>query len=116
MTLPYGHWSAFAKFRCGVAPLRIETGRFENIQISERVCSFYKDDLEDEAHVLLKCPFYSDFRNELFNVAESVSKDFLSFNDSQKIVFLFSDVNMIRICAKTCFLILNKRRNILFCK
>ena len=28
--LPLRHRSAFAKFRCGVAPLRIETGRYEN--------------------------------------------------------------------------------------
>jgi hypothetical protein len=42
--------------------------------------------------------------------------DFLSFNDNQKLVFLFSDFNMIRICAKTCNLILNERRNVLYCK
>ena len=28
--MPLRHRSAFAKFRCGVAPLRIETGRYEN--------------------------------------------------------------------------------------
>ena len=40
----------------------------------------------------------------------------LSFNDNQKVVFLFSDFNMIRICAKTCNLISNERRNVLYCK
>jgi hypothetical protein len=40
----------------------------------------------------------------------------LSFNDNQKLVFLFSDFNMIRICAKTCNLILDERRNVLYCK
>jgi len=38
------------------------------------------------------------------------------FNDNQKLVFLFSDFNMTRICAKTCNLILNERRNVLYCK
>jgi hypothetical protein len=33
-----GHRSAFAKFRCGVAPLRVETGRYENIPFNERLC------------------------------------------------------------------------------
>jgi hypothetical protein len=28
--IPSRYRSAFAKFRCGVAPLRIETGRYEN--------------------------------------------------------------------------------------
>jgi hypothetical protein len=29
LQLPYAHRSEFAKFRCGVAPLRLETGRYE---------------------------------------------------------------------------------------
>jgi hypothetical protein len=40
----------------------------------------------------------------------------LSFNDNQKLVFLFSDFNMIKICANTCNLISNERRNVLYCK
>jgi hypothetical protein len=40
----------------------------------------------------------------------------LSFNDNQKLMFLFSDFNMIRIGAKTCNLISNERRNVLYCK
>lgn len=68
-----------------------------------------------EAHVLLKCPLYTDFREELFYLAQNVNSDCMSFSDTQKLVFLFSDVNIIRICAKTCYLILNARRNILYC-
>ena len=40
----------------------------------------------------------------------------LSFNDNQKLVFLFSDFNMIKIFAKTCNLISNERGNALYCK
>jgi hypothetical protein len=40
--------SAFAKFWCGVASLRIETGRFENFRIEERICCFCSDFIEDE--------------------------------------------------------------------
>ena len=40
----------------------------------------------------------------------------LSFNDNQKLVFLFSDFNMIRMLAITCNLFLNERRNVLYCK
>ncbi len=29
--MPYKYRSAFSKFRCGVAPIRIETGRYENL-------------------------------------------------------------------------------------
>ena len=50
--LPLRHRAAFAKFRCGVAPLRIETGRFENIPLDERNCLFCNV-IESESHALL---------------------------------------------------------------
>jgi hypothetical protein len=49
--------SAFAKFRCEVAPLKIETGRYERKELNERLC-INCDNLEDEKHVLLKCLCY----------------------------------------------------------
>ncbi len=30
--------SASAKFRCGVAPMRLETGRYENLSEEQRLC------------------------------------------------------------------------------
>ena len=33
--MPQSHRSAFAKFRSGVAPLRIETGRYERLRVNE---------------------------------------------------------------------------------
>lgn len=38
--LPRTHRTAFAKFRCGVASLRIETGRYERLSVDERTCIF----------------------------------------------------------------------------
>lgn len=34
---------AYAKFRCGVAPPRIKTGRYENIPINDRSCFMCKN-------------------------------------------------------------------------
>jgi hypothetical protein len=65
--IPSRYRSAFAKFRCGVAPLRIETGRDENKNVNERVCFICHDQIEDEKHVLLDCPLYADLRESLFN-------------------------------------------------
>jgi regulator of RNase E activity RraB len=50
----------------------IETGRFENLRIEERICCFCSDFIED---VLLNCPFYDDVRENLFNVAKSYTVD-----------------------------------------
>ena len=38
--IPHKHRSALIKFRCGVAPSRIETGRNENVKENERMCPF----------------------------------------------------------------------------
>ena len=48
--------SAYAKFRCGVAPLKIETGRYEKKPINERCCFMCKNEIEDEKHVVTLCP------------------------------------------------------------
>jgi hypothetical protein len=59
---------AFAKFRCGVAPLRIETGWFENLRIEERICCFCSDFIEDETHVLVNCQQHNkSWSNNIIN-------------------------------------------------
>ena len=45
--------SAYAKFRCGVAPIKIETCRYglNRLPIEQRVCEEWQV-VEDECHVL----------------------------------------------------------------
>ena len=69
--LPIAHRSAFAKFRCGVAPLKIETGRYEGLAENDRLCPFCRNDLEDESHVILKCAMYQYIRKDLMLKAVS---------------------------------------------
>ena len=52
LILPPSHRSALCKFRCGVSPIRIETGRYENLQLDDRKCPFCNVP-EDELHVYL---------------------------------------------------------------
>ena len=108
LLLPLSHRAAFAKFRCGVAPIRIETGRFENLDLSQRLCHFCNV-VEDETHVILNCSLYEDLRNVLFSKASLVLPNFNDLNHTEKMSFLFSNTDMIRLCAKTCFKILQKR-------
>ena len=108
MVLPLRHRAAFAKFRCGVAPLRIESGRFENIPLEERKCLFCNV-IESESHALLDCILYTDLRSELFAKAQAVNEEFIFLSAEHKLIFLFSNHNMIRHCAKTCFNILQRR-------
>lgn len=53
--MSYRHRSALAKFRCGVAPIRLEIGRYERL-MNDRVCPICNNGIEDEMHVLLHCP------------------------------------------------------------
>ena len=77
LQLPYGHRSALAKFRCGVAPLRIETGRYVNLPVDERICPFCKNCVETEMHVLLECFLYSQFRNVIYERAQSLDNSLM---------------------------------------
>ena len=108
LILPLRHRSAFAKFRCGVAPLRIETGRYENKPLEERKCPFC-DEVENESHVVLSCYLYDDLRIALFNTALTFNPNFMDLTTEDKLIFLFSNLFMIRITAKTCFNILQRR-------
>ena len=51
--MPIAWRSAFAKFRAGVAPLRLETGRYENLAVNQRTCFNCRNMVESEHHVLL---------------------------------------------------------------
>ena len=114
LILPPRHRAAFSKFRCGVAPIRIETGRYEGLKLDARLCPFC-DNVESESHVLLHCPVYNDLKEPLFWSAVSNNREFLTLCDTDKCIFLFSNPNLIRTCAKTCFTIL-QRRQFLICK
>jgi hypothetical protein len=57
---------AFSKFRYGVTPLKIETGRNEDSPVNERMSFNYGKNIEYELHVLVKCPLYSQIREALY--------------------------------------------------
>ena len=66
------------KFRSGVAPLRIETGRYEasrygqkGLPVHERVCLCCASGVEDEEHVLCVCPLYSSIRSRLLQACNT---------------------------------------------
>ena len=104
--VPFNDRSAFAKLRCGVTPIRLETGRYENIKLEERCCFTCSNLIEDETHVILHCCVYSDFRNNLFTEVLKVNRNVMSLSGCQKIIFLFSNQDVFRIVAKTCNFIL----------
>ncbi len=77
----FKHRSAIAKFRCGVAPIRLEIGRYEHLNVDERVCPVCNTEVESDEHVLTRCHAYIDIRNELYNYANDINADFSKIND-----------------------------------
>ena len=53
-----------AKLRCGVLPIKIETGRFVNLALEDRICEVCNlNEIEDELHFICKCELYNETRN-----------------------------------------------------
>ena len=86
------HRSAKSEFHCGVAPLRLETGRFECLDANRRICSICHSSVEDE-----KSCFYLDFRTVLFRKACEVNANFRNFTVHKEQFLLFSTLFYIYI-------------------
>ena len=67
--------SLLTRFRAGVSPLRIETGRYEangsgtrGIPAHDRICLCCGLGVESELHMFIDCPLYDEIRKLLINV------------------------------------------------
>ena len=68
MNLSRSERSILAQFRCGVMPLRVESGRFTGEPVESRICRYCaKNEVENEKHFLLHCDCYNDIRHSYFN-------------------------------------------------
>ena len=61
---------ALAKFRVGNRDLKIEKGIYVRVPVDDRFCklclTLNENHIEEEYHVLLKCPFYEDLRKYIY--------------------------------------------------
>ncbi len=95
--MPYKYRSAFSKCRCGVAPIRIGTGRYENLAEEQRLCVLCnKGEVKSEQHTMMRCTFYANEQADLFAVATQQNNMFLilSLNEQEQFIFLMSSPNM----------------------
>ena len=108
--------SAYAKFRCGVVPIRLETVRYERLSIDQRTCFHCTQSVETDEHVLFVCPLYDDVRHRLLS---SIFEEFPYFdtlsNDQKLSVILSCDsVEILSLSAKTRYEILMRRKLLLY--
>ena len=94
------HRSFIAQLRLGILPLRIETGRFENIKdsltgrfcklkVEERKCQICNlDDIEDEKHFLCICQVYDGERYLMYEKVMEKNCNFVNLSTEMKFKYL----------------------------
>ena len=81
-----GHRSLLAQFRSGILPLRIETGRYQDLPVEFRICLMCEEEVcEDEIHFIFSCNCYENLRTKLFDQILPVYPNFLEFSVSEKL-------------------------------
>ena len=59
--------SLICKLRCGTLPIQVELGRYRSVPRDERLCQYCNTrEVEDEFHLLFKCPLYKEERAKFF--------------------------------------------------
>ena len=106
--------SAYAKFRCRVAPIKLETVRYgqNRIPIDQRLCESCGV-VEDEYHVLIECNMYKDIRHNLFNEITTVELDFREQSIDTQFLQILSNSRYSRSVSKAIHLMLNKRHDVM---
>ena len=109
MTFQY----VLSQFRLGILPIRVETGRFRNLELKDCICEHCNtQQIEDEIHFLCQCPLYYHIRKMLFDRAEAQCPAFCQMNIQNKFSFLVK--NMWRGVANFLVSALKIRQNKLY--
>ena len=82
----------------------IETGRYQKIEVSKRVCYFCKTIVEDEIHFVINCGTYSHLRRQILNECLILKPNFEYYSDKEKFVFILNNEQLQTVLAKFCFL------------
>ncbi len=112
-SMPKYQRSVYAKLRCGVLPIKIETGRYDSIDRENRICEFCTlGEVEDEMHFICNCTLYTTLRLKLFNTVMVEYGNFENLNVKDKFVYLMQ--NKQKLTAKFSWLAYCKRKEILY--
>ena len=94
LRLDRGSRTLIAKLRTGTLPLSIETGRYRQIALDQRVCrSCDRNVIEDEIHFIFHCEKYIDIRTDL-------SISYRNSNPVETLDEMMSDYNTCRKLSK----------------
>ena len=108
------HRSVFAQLRCGILPLKIETGRYTQIPLNYRLCTFCNHDaIEDEIHFLFNCSLYNEIRTLFWDKFVSLCPWFTELSNQGKMKIFMSEI-FVKTAAEYIFECYNLRKQKLY--
>jgi hypothetical protein len=114
-TFNRGKKAVVSQFRCGVLPLKVETGRYLNIPLHFRICELCNDnEVEDEFHFLTRCALYSLKRTILYSKAVGLYVNFLSYENDVKMLILMNDEYLTKNVVDYLYKTFMKRKTYIF--
>ncbi len=109
-----GHRAILAKFRSGILPLSIETGRFQNIPREFRLCTMYNDNIiEDGTHFICYCNQYNDLREYLYEKICPKYQYFEILSDAEIFYIVMSSV-FVKHTAEYLYQAYYNRRSLIY--
>ena len=84
--------SAYAKFRCGVAPIKIKTCRYGlyRVPVEQRQCDECNL-IENEFHVIMVCTRYIDIRTDAMNAISLIDYQFSTYTPHAQFIQMMSN-------------------------
>ena len=93
--------SFFSKLRISNSKLMIEEGRYNNLEVKDRICPLCKADIENEHHFVVECPPLTPIRSQLYKDIIDIVPEFHLFGNREKFIFIMTsndhDINMVCI-------------------
>jgi hypothetical protein len=85
--------SLLAQLRLGILPLRLETGRFTNMKISDRICQICQsNNIEDELHFLFSCDAYAQERHMFVQDLNNICHNTVNMGNVELLQFCCENV------------------------
>ena len=105
--------SVLAQIRFGILKLHVETGRYNNTKLEDRLCQIcHQNVIEDENHFLFDCTAYDAPRNIWIENIYKECPHFHYFEPEDQLKYIFHDIP--RLTAKFIITCLDIRNNAMY--
>ena len=100
------HLFSLLRFRLGVHGLRVDSGRWDRLPRSQRMCERCTDEMvEDEFHLVFECPAYDCVREKFPLLFEEFDPDSVSPEGRDLACFMAQDAQQIAAFIHNCFIV-----------